>query len=280
MRAVVAEDVVTGHRLRSLDDALSQIVVIEQRVATGILRQRVERILRSLEARDRILCELAGKHADAAGRRPRRVAQRRLRHETAGIDRVQRNICANRRVRRRTQLRLVVDAVQPQTAGEVDERLLLGESAQQRRRGLQRRQLPVRIEDAELRIVLAEGRADIGIVGDAVAILVVAEDQRLHHLAQLRPIVGEILLHPHGAAAKRHDRQHVRRLHVGVDELLRGRVRARLVGRRHRRQIEIEDEQSAVAVACVARRRHHNLPLRDRRRRGNDERPPRLRRVR
>ena len=38
------------------------------------------------------------------------------------------------------------------------------------------------------------------VVGNAVAVLVVAEDQALNHVAQLRAVVGEVLLHAHGAA--------------------------------------------------------------------------------
>ena len=49
-------------------------------------------------------------------------------------------------------------------------------------------------------------------VGNAVAVLVLAEDQRLDDVAQLRAVVGEVLLDAHGAALERHDRQQIRRL--------------------------------------------------------------------
>ena len=105
-------------------------------------------------------CASAREHADAAGRRLRRVAERRHRDQPARVDRVDRDVRADRRVDGRAQLRLVVDAVQPQAAGEIDERLLLGQIPQHRRRGLQRRQLAIGVEDVELGIVLAECRAE------------------------------------------------------------------------------------------------------------------------
>ena len=69
------------------------------------------------------------------------------------------DVGANRGVDRRAQLRLVVGAVQPQAAGEVDQRLLLRQRPQHRHRRLQRRQLAVGVEDVELGVVLAERRA-------------------------------------------------------------------------------------------------------------------------
>ena len=104
--------------------------------------------------------------------------------------------------------------------------------------------------------------------GIAIAVLVIAEDQRLDDVAQRAAVAGEVLLHAHGAAAKGHDRQQIRRLHLRVDEGLRGGIRAHLIRRRHRGQIEIEHEQSSIAVARVARRRDGDLPLRRRRRGG------------
>ena len=58
-------------------------------------------------------------------------------------------------------------AVQPQAAGEVDQRFLLAELAQHFRGGLQRGQLAIGIENIELAVVLAEGRAGIGGAGVA-----------------------------------------------------------------------------------------------------------------
>ena len=78
------------------------------------------------------------------------------------------------------QLRLVVDAVEPQAAGEVDQRLLLVERAQHLDGGLQRGQLAVGVEDVELAVVLAEGRAGVGgavVVGGLVEALAFADDQ-------------------------------------------------------------------------------------------------------
>ena len=89
------------------------------------------------------------------------------------------------------------------SAGEVDQRLLLRQRPQHRHRGLQRRQLPIGVEDVELGVVLAERRAQFRIVREAVAVLIVAVDQLVDDLAQLRPVVGEVLLDPDGAAFER-----------------------------------------------------------------------------
>ena len=67
------------------------------------------------------------------------------------------------------QLRLVVDAVQPQAAGEVDQRLLLVELAEHLDGGLQRGQLAVGVEDVELAVVLAEARRSIDGVSGIVS---------------------------------------------------------------------------------------------------------------
>ena len=179
MRAVVADDVVAAHRFGGLHDAEREIVVVEHRLAAGVLGEGVQRVLRSLEVRGGGIGELAGEHADAAGRAPRRVAERSRRHEAARVDRVERDVRANRGVDRGAQLRLVVGAVEAQAAGEVDQRLLLGQRPQHRDRRLQRGQLTIGVEDVELGVVLSERRACLGMSGIAVAVLIVAEDQNL-----------------------------------------------------------------------------------------------------
>ena len=159
---------------------------------------------------------------------------------------------ANRRVDRRAQLRLVVDAVQPQPAGKVDERLLLGERPQHADRRLQRRELAIGVEDAELGIVLSEGGADIvRRVGNAVAVQIVARHDSEDDLVQLRPIVGELLPDAHAAALERHDRDEVLRLHLRGDIAARGGKGAHQIARRQRRLIEVEDDQPPIPVARV-----------------------------
>ena len=260
--AVVAEHVVARHRLRRLRNAQREVVVIEHRMTARVLGERVQRVLRSLKRRQRVLRLLTVEHPDAARGRPRRVAERRLGYQASGVDGVQRHVGANGGVRRRAQLRLVVDAVETKPAGEIDERLLLRQTAQHRGCRLKCRQLTIRVQDAELRVVLAERGADVGVVGDAVAVLVVAEDQRLHDLAQRAPVAGEILLHPYRASAERHDRQQIRRLHLRIDERLRGGVRPHLIGGRHGGEVEVQDEKAPIPIAGVAWRRNGDLSLR------------------
>ena len=71
-------------------------------------------------------------------------------------------------------------------------------------------------------------------------------------LQQLGAIVGEVVQHFDGAAGERHDRHQVGRLHLGLDEFLRGGEGAQLVGHRHRAHVEVDREEAAVAVADVA----------------------------
>ena len=61
---VEADDVVAGDRARRLHDAERQIVAVEQRLAAGVFRQAVERVLRTLEAGHARVRGLAGKHAE------------------------------------------------------------------------------------------------------------------------------------------------------------------------------------------------------------------------
>ena len=59
----------------------------------------------------------ACKHPDAARRTPRRVAERRARDKSPGVDRVERHVGANCGIDRCLELRLVVCSVQPKPAG-------------------------------------------------------------------------------------------------------------------------------------------------------------------
>ena len=83
-------------------------------------------------------------------------------HQAARVDRPEGDAGANRGVDGGMQLRLIVHAVQPDSAGEIQQRLLLVELPQHLHRGLQRRQLPIGIEDVELAVVLPEGGAGVG----------------------------------------------------------------------------------------------------------------------
>ena len=93
------------------------------------------------------------------------------------------------------QLRLVIDAVEPQAAREVDQRLLLVERLQHTDRRLDGGQLPVGIEDVELAIVLPERGARVGGTGVRrvfVEALAFARDNRADYRKQLLAVVGKI----------------------------------------------------------------------------------------
>ncbi len=251
--AVKTEDVIARHRLRRLDNAHRQVVVVEHRLAACVFRERIQRVLRALKSHLLRAGALAVEHREAAGRSTRGIAERRVRHKAARVDRKDRDVRTQRRVRRRSKLRLVVDAVQPQPAREVHERFLIRQRTQHAHGRLQCRQLTIGIQNRELRIVLAEGRAFFELIGNAIAVLVFAEHQGLHHFEQLRLVVGEVLLHADAAALESHHGDQIGRCHLRLDVFHRGVVRAQQIRGRHRRQIEIEHEQTTVAIFHVAR---------------------------
>ena len=86
-------------------------------------------------------------------------------HQTARVNRPKRHTGTDGSVDRGVELRLVVCAIQPQTAGEVDQRLLLAELPQHFGGGFERRQLAVGVEDVELAVVLTESGSGIGRAG-------------------------------------------------------------------------------------------------------------------
>ena len=196
MRAVESEDVVAGLGLSGLTDTKREVVVIHERLAARVLREREVGVLRPLQARNLLLRERPGEHADAARRTLIGVAERRHRNEPARVDRKDLDVRANRGVGGGAHLRHVVGAVQTQPGREEDERLLLRQRTQHRHRRLQRRQLPVGGEDVELAVVLAECRAEVLEVELAVAVGVLAVGQHVEDVRELTPVVGEILLHP------------------------------------------------------------------------------------
>ena len=86
------------------------------------------------------------------------------------------------------QLRLVVETMQRQPAGEIDQHLLLAQPPQHLAAVCSAAELPVRIEQVELAVVLPERRAGIAagrIVCSVVRLLVFANDQRLKNAQQL-----------------------------------------------------------------------------------------------
>ncbi len=149
---------------------------------------------------------------------------------------------------------MIVGAVETHAAGEVEQRLLLGQALQHVDRGLQRGELTVGVEDVELGVVLSEG-GPLRMIGNAVIVLVVAVNQDADDLAQLFLVVGKVILHRYGAVLERHDRDQIRSRHLRVDELERIGVSADRIGRRHVRPIEVEHDQPLVLIADVARGR-------------------------
>ena len=119
----------------------------------------------------------------------RGVAQRRHGNQAARVHSIDGGVGAKRGVGGGLELRLVVDAVEVQPAGEVDQHLLLIEIGKQLDGGLQRIQLAVGGEEIELAIVLAEGAAVIGgavVTDDGVEPLGLADEELVDSLDDAR----------------------------------------------------------------------------------------------
>ena len=70
---------------------------------------------------------------------------------------------------------------------------------------------------------------------------------------------------PVRAALEAHDRDKIRSLHLGADELAGGGIRAHQVGRRQRRHVEVQDHEPPIAIPNVAIRRGRDPSFCDRR---------------
>ena len=252
---VIAEDVVVSDRRRGLHDATAEIVGVEQRLAAGVAGKRVERVLRGLKTSVAGLRGRARIHADVAGRALRRVAERSPGDQASCIDRPEGNARADGRVDRRVQLRLIVDAVQAQAAGEIDQGLLLAQLAKHLGRGLERAQLAVGVEDIELARVLPEGRASVSrarIVDRFGRPLAFADDHGFKNAEQAIAVGRKVLQHIDRAALIAQQRDEVGCGHLGANEFFSGRECANLIRRPHRAHIEIERKQPVIFVPGFA----------------------------
>src|SRR5205807_7439487 len=131
---------------------------------------------------------------DVARRSSRGVSKWSLCYQTAGVDRPKRHTSTDGGVDRGVELRLVVHAIQPQAAGEIDERFLLAKLPQHFGSRLQRGQLTIGIENVELTVVLPECGSRIrstGVVGGFVRSLALSHNQRFDDAQQPVAIIGE-----------------------------------------------------------------------------------------
>ncbi len=173
---------------------------------------------------------------------------------------------SNGRVDGGVELRLVIDAVEAQAAGEVDERFLLVQLAQHLGRGLQGGELAIGVEDVELAVVLAECGAGVGAAGIVDGLggsLAFANDKGFKNAEQLVAIGGEVLQDVDRATLVAQDGYQVDRGQLRANELLRSRERAQLVGRAHRSHVEVERKQPAILIAIVLHGFRLNLGSRE-----------------
>ncbi len=185
-----------------------------------------------------------------------RVAERSLCDQPARVDRPKRDAGFDGCVDGGTKLGLVVNAVEAETAGEVDKRLLLVQLAEHFGRGLQGRELAVGVEDVELAVVLAKRGSCIGTAGVVDGLgrpLALANDEGLEDAEQLVAIGGEVLKDVDGTALVAEDGDEIDGCHLRAEKLFGGRKRAELVGRTHGGHVEIESEQAAILVAFAVR---------------------------
>ena len=145
----------------------------------------------------------AGVHAEAARRTLARVAHRSLRHQAARVHRVERHVGANGRVQRGAQFAPGYRRRRTKAAGEIYQRLLLLPTPQHLHSCLKGGELPVRREQIELAIVLAECGAGSGRFGRSGSSSPAPPRDRLSRPAMsCAAVVGKILQHVHRAVAK------------------------------------------------------------------------------
>ena len=251
---VVANHVVVGDGFLSLNDAARQVVVIEKGFASGVAGEGVERVLRLLEVGGVGMGGAAGVHAGIAGRALGSVSKRGLGDQAARVHRPEGDAGADSGVDRGVKLGLVINAVEPEPAGEVDERFLLVQLAEHLGRGLQRGELAIGVEDVELAVVLAKRGAGVGtacVVDGLGGALAFADNHGLENAEQLVAIGGEVLQDVDGAALVAQDGDQVDGRHLRAQKLLCGRKGAQLVGRPHGSHIKVEREQAAILITAV-----------------------------
>ena len=179
------------------------------------------------------------------------IPQRSARNQSARIHRPKRNPGPNRRVDGRVQLRNIVHAVQPQSAGEINERFLFAHLLQHPGRGLQSGELPVGVEDVELAVVLPERCAGVGAAGVIDGIgrpLTFAHNQRFKNAQQPVAVGREILQHVHRSAVESQNRNQVGGGHLLAHKVLGSRKGAHLVLRRHGAHVKVKRQQPVVFV--------------------------------
>ena len=152
--------------------------------------------------------------------------------------------------------------MQPHPAREINQRLLFAERTQHLRRCLQRRELPIVIEDVELAVVLPKGSAGVRaacVVDRLHRSLPFAHDHRLENAEQPIAIPREVLHHIDRSSLIAHDGDQIGGGHLCADKLPRRRKSTQLIVGRHRRHVEIERQQPMIAVLRLARALRRNL---------------------
>ncbi len=149
------------------------------------------------------------------------------------------------------QLRLIVDAVEFDAAGEIQHRLLLVSCPSILAAVCSAAKLPVRGEDVELAVVLAEGRAGVGRA-------VVVGGLRRSLAPSPTTMVSRMLISLSRSSVKSGSPGPRRRrimMHIrSAGDILvrmnfsRRRERAQLIGLRHRGHVEVQDQQTMVLV--------------------------------
>ena len=109
---VVTDQVVVRNSMLSTHDAGCEIVVVKERLTSRVRSQRVQSILRLLEAIVICLLRCTVIHARIAGRSLRCITER---NESAGINGPERNACAYGGINRSMKLRLIVISIQTET---------------------------------------------------------------------------------------------------------------------------------------------------------------------
>ncbi len=251
IRAAVPEQVVRRRVLHDLRVDLVELVAVEERPASRVLRERRERVLRGRQAVAGALHRLPRERALAAHAALAGLTTGGQGLQAPRVGRVDRHVGADRAVHHRAHGGLVVHALLRHPAAEVEDGLLLFDAGEDVGERPQRVEAAVRIEDAELRIVRRERVARVdGALGVDRLRLGRPGPFRRAQLIQRRQqegaIGGEVLV-DRQRCPQRDDADQIGSRQPLRHVVTAGCHRARHFLRLHRAQVEEEHHQAAIA---------------------------------
>ena len=247
---MVADDVVGRGVLLDAIKGGRKVVGIEEGLAAGVGGERGHHFLGVEVGVEIVLQRRAVEGAGAAQAAGGGVAERRDRLQAARVDGVDGHVGAHRGVDGRVQRSLVLNAVALDASGEIEQRFLLVEVGERLRNVFDGEELAVGIDVVVLRLVGREGSGVFHLIGGAggsrVKSRALGAGVGVHGVQQQMLIGGEVLIERE-RLVEGDDRDQVRRMHLLVDVIAGGILRAIEIVGLHRRDVEEHHDQPMIA---------------------------------